>query len=137
MADKGENKMGYCINMTQSDFTILNGNKDKALKLLKGYAKKHKNISWVGSDVLINSNTLIEALEECRYEAEEDNEGNIVDISFTGNKLGEDEFIFNAIAPAVEDNSYIEMHGEDGCIWRWVFKGGQCKEVNGKIDWNN
>jgi hypothetical protein len=41
-----------------------------------------------------------------------------------------------AIAPYVEENSYIEMVGEDGDRWRWVFKNGKCEEKYPEVIWN-
>lgn len=36
-----------------------------------------------------------------------------------------------------EPGSYIEMRGEDGALWRWVFDGKTCKEITAKITWDN
>ena len=40
-----------------------------------------------------------------------------------------------AIAPYVEAGSYIEMYGEDGDKWRYVFDGKTVKEVYPKVEW--
>lgn len=127
--------MGYCISMKDSKFAIRKENKEKALDLLKQFVKKIGDLTWVDCSVVLESETLYEALEECRYELEEDSEGNVVDIYFVGEKIGEDHSIFNSIAPAIEDGSYIEMLGEDGCLWRWIFNDGVCKEKDAKILW--
>jgi hypothetical protein len=58
-----------------------------------------------------------------------DDDHNIIDLEFTGEKLGDDTKLFNCIAQFVEDDSYIEMVGEDGDVWRWVFKNGNCEKV--------
>ena len=57
-------------------------------------------------------------------------------IYFEGEKYGDDDLIFNAIAPYVEDGSYIQMNGEDGAIWRWVFENGKCVEKQATITFN-
>ncbi len=49
--------------------------------------------------------------------------------------LGEERIIFNVIAPFVEEGSFIEIVGEDGETWRWVFEGGKCEEKKPKIKW--
>ena len=36
------------------------------------------------------------------------------------------------IAPMVEDGSYAEIIGEDGERWKYVFKGGKVKRLEGK-----
>lgn len=37
--------------------------------------------------------------------------------------------MFNTIAPFVEKDSYIQVSGEEGDSWRWVFNGTTCEEV--------
>lgn len=55
-------------------------------------------------------------------------------ISFEGeNQDGTEHEMFNAIAPFVEPGSYIEMQGEDGAIWRWVFQDDTCIEKAAEI----
>lgn len=127
--------MGYCIDMIDRDFIIKRENKEKALSLLKQFCELNTNISWVNNQDVVNAKTLKYAMEECRYDLEEDGEGNVVDIMFRGAKLGDDELIFTAIASCIENNSFIQMRGEDGGMWRWVFKDGICKEINAKIVW--
>ena len=50
------------------------------------------------------------------------------EIYFDGEKLGDDAILFEAIAPYVKKGSFIEMNGEDGCIWQWQFNGKTCIE---------
>ena len=47
---------------------------------------------------------------------------------FYGEKLGDDEIFLSALAPYVEDGSYLEFEGEDGYSWRWSFKNGKLVE---------
>jgi len=114
--------------MQDSSFKIISANKDKALALLKKFVEDKERMYWVIPSMVMHADNLTDAIEECRWIVEEDNDGNIVSIEFTGDKLGEDEQIFNAIAPAVENDSYIKMEGENGEIWKWVFNNGKCKE---------
>ena len=127
--------MGYCMNLCECDFFIEAKNKKKALKGLKELAKKEKNLSWVCNDVIIESMDLEEALEEIRFEAELDEKKNVVGLDFTGEKLGQETKIFNAMAQFVKAGSYIQMYGEDGDKWRWVFDGKECKWVNPILTW--
>jgi hypothetical protein len=48
--------------------------------------------------------------------------------TFAGEKLGAEDEFFDAIAQFVSDESYIEMVGEDGKRWRWVFKESEVVE---------
>lgn len=132
--------MGYYMSMRNCEFTILNKNKQKALESLKEFAsnkqKRNSNIAWSASSEIIASENLVEAFEACRYGVEENENGDIFYLYFNGEKLGDDEEIFNAIAPAVEDGSFIEMQGENGYLWRWVFQDGKCREIAAKVIWD-
>jgi len=64
-----------------------------------------------------------------------DDEGNIVELDFIEEKRADDHEFFHATAPYVEQGSYIQMRGEDGAMWRWVFKDGECKEIRPRIIW--
>jgi hypothetical protein len=92
-----------------------------------------KHFSWVDSSVLLKAETLYEAMEEWGWIIEEDDYGEVHDIYFEREKIGDEEYLFNAIAPFVEDGSYIQMHGEDDYIWRWVFINGECHDVGGRV----
>jgi len=58
----------------------------------------------------------------------------ITDILFEGEKIGNESSFFKAIAPFVKEGSFIEMVGEDGEKWRWVFENGQCVEKQAKFE---
>lgn len=134
--------MGYCISQIGTNFEILSENKQKALNALKDYFKNNNNKDdilhyhpWVDEDKLFLSNTLEDALYECRWEVDIDDNGDISYISFIGEKYGDDEQYLNSIAPFVEKDSYIEFSGEDGELFRWIFDGETCKEIYPRIDW--
>jgi hypothetical protein len=58
-----------------------------------------------------------------------------LELRFTGQKLGDDNILFAALAPYVEADSYITMVGEseDGDeFWRWVFDGQHVYRVRGQ-----
>jgi hypothetical protein len=59
----------------------------------------------------------------------------IIGIDFTGECAGAEKELFNAIAPYVEKDSWIEMSGEEGEVWRYVFDGEKCFEKSPKIEW--
>lgn len=69
------------------------------------------------------------------YDFQLDQDGNITELEFIGEKLGNDFKMFQSIAAYVQDGSYIWMIGEDGVQWRWVFRAGICKEVKAKVEW--
>ena len=72
--------MGYCIEMTESKFTIKKENFNKALQSLKEVfvpenmtcydyidGKKYPHFRWVDTKTVLESKELGSALEEIRY----------------------------------------------------------------------
>jgi len=119
--------MGYCIEQRDSKFFIDKKYFNEALVAVK---------SLVGKDEdYLNANSLADIIGEWRWDVTIDTSGNIVDIEFIGEKLGDDKILFDVLAPFVKAESYIEMQGEDGALWRWVFDGKKCDEVYAEITW--
>ena len=146
--------MGYYMDQVDSLFKIKAEKQDDCLEAIKGLYKKYEENklhgSWVDWYKFADEEiTLSQALKAWRWRpicptaTELDNypdgghveEGAIVDLCFEGSKLGDDETLFDAIAPFVEDDSYIQMSGEDGMQWRWVFRDGKCHDISPKIIW--
>jgi hypothetical protein len=125
--------MGYCITQQCSDFFLKKENQEAAFRAAVSLAKKH--YSWVGADWSSGLKNIEDVLTEWRYEPIIDDNEDIIGVEFSGEKLGDEIELFKAIAPFVEKGSYIEMSGEDSCLWRWVFDGKTCKEVYAKISW--
>jgi hypothetical protein len=116
----------------KSKFSILPENCAAALKAIKDLPENH--YSWVDSNFRVN-NDLPSMLEAWGWEAKLDPDGKIIGINFYNEKMGDDAILLRTIAPFVVDGSYIEMHGEDGACWRWVFVDEMLKEIEPKIDW--
>ena len=64
-----------------------------------------------------------------------DEHGNVNGIKLVIEKAGEDNCMFNAIAPYVKAGSYIRMEGEGGALWQWVFDGKCCTIKQPTISW--
>jgi hypothetical protein len=103
----------------------LMGHKEGQIKDSSGY-----HFSWVDTNRVLRAKTLEEALKAWRWAPRID-EGDIVGLEFKGEKLGDDFTLFQAIAPFVEDGSFIEMRGEDGAMWKWSFNYTYCRELAG------
>lgn len=137
--------MGYCMEQTGGVFGIDKANEAAALQAIKDLAGKGtisdssgRHFSWVDDREYANASTLAEALTAWRWDATECPMGSgIADITFTGEKWGDDNIVFDAIAPFVRAGSYIEMLGEDGERWRWVFDGSDWRQVNAKTVWED
>ena len=71
------------------------------------------------------------------FEIEEDGNGGIIGLCFTGEKYGhgEEEEELRAIAPAMPDGDYVEFQGEEGERWRWAFYKGKLVELSSKLVW--
>lgn len=127
--------MGYCMDQHGSKFCIKEQNIAKAMKAIKalhgkGDSSDEGRFAWVDED-FDTKKTLSEILECWRWQIKSpsmDVEG----IEFIGEKLGDDLILFEAIAPYVKKGSYIEMAGEDGARWKWVFDGKTCSEKRGR-----
>ena len=88
--------MGYCIEMKGSKFFVPTEHTGRVYAMTQGQS----------------------------YDFQLDTDGNITELEFIGEKLGNDFEMFQSIAPYVQDGSYIWMIGEDGSQWRWVFQSG-------------
>jgi hypothetical protein len=61
---------------------------------------------------------------------------NIVGLEFIGEKLGDEDALFAALAPFVDEGSYVAVVGEDGRVWRWVFRGCRCYCQAGRLTYD-
>ena len=132
--------MGYCMDMTESHFYIHFDKKAAALAAIKSLKGKETirdssgaHFSWVDPKVVEQARTLEEALAEWSYEATVDEAGSITDLDFTGEKSGDEDHLFKAIAPFVRGTSYLSFRGEDGAHWRWYFNGETCMAQAGTV----
>lgn len=136
--------MGYCMHTRDNSFIMKSHNLGPALQAIKEMTKQDEQLggggihyqgafrhhwSWVSTKEVLQATTFEEAMRAWRWEVEFDQDGNVIWIEFYGEKLGDDDHLWNAIAQYVEPDSYIEMQGEDGHIWRWVFEGEGVKDV--------
>lgn len=128
--------MGYYMSQTDCSFSMTKEDAEKALQAIKDLAGKETygdHFSWVDTKRFLEAKTFKEATEAWRWSAEEDKEGNINGLWFQGDKSGDEDTLFDAIAPFVKEGSFIEMSGEDSTYWRWKFTGGKCIEVYGHV----
>lgn len=124
--------MGYYMEQRDSlDFTIKKKNVEGCLKALKEMAEIDGNFSWIQNAVVRAANTITQAFKEWRWHVDLNESGDIIFIRFEGQKLGDEDCLFQTIAPFVEKGSYIEMSGEEDCVWRYNFDGTDCTETWG------
>jgi hypothetical protein len=151
--------MGYCISQRDCKFVIKAANKSAALKAARALApvgesrggggnRTERWFMWMNGRDLRAATSLEQMLEWWRYaptfaknRPKEftapviDADVDIIGVDFQGEKIGEEKFLWNALAPFIEPGSYIEMQGEDGERWRWTFDGKTCTEIQAKVTW--
>lgn len=127
--------MGYYIDQKDEDFFIDAHNIPNVIAAIHKLSESKSQYSWV-SDKYREVKDIKELFKCWRWHVDQDDSGNIDSIYFEGQKLGDDDVLFRAIAPYVKDKSYIELHGEDNAIWRWAFKNGRFLETYPEITWN-
>ena len=125
--------MGYCMQQMQAQFVIPESKHKRALADLKELVKRTSRLMWVSTKGVLEAPHLSDAMKAFRWSVKHDDEGNITSIHFAGEKAGDDKVFFDAIAEFVDDGSFIEMCGEDGSRWRWIFSGGQVTEKNAVV----
>ena len=114
-------------------FTCTDAIERSLLEKIKSIPNAH---AWVNKKYVKIEN-IKDAFEYWRWTVEIDESTNdIVDIYFNGEKLGDDYVFFQAIAPFVEADSYIQMLGEESNMWRWYFDGNTCIDQQPTITWS-
>ena len=129
--------MGYCMSQVKDKFTMTRENVAKALEKAREMTRDEKFLCefGLGSGNAPDTGSLEEFMDCLCWEIRTE-DGAVTGIDFVGEKRGwgEDE-LFELLAPFVEEDSYIEMRGEDGDAWRWVFKRGKVFTVEPTVTW--
>ena len=117
--------MSYCINKIEGKIKFKKENSDIIVKTLSN--KKFKWCDTFDYDEYVDDDIdIFEVFYNLRYDLiEEDNYYSICD--FLGDKYGEDDIIFNTIAPHCE-NGYMKFRGEDGNTFKFIIKDKQFKQ---------
>ena len=104
--------------------------KDNIAKAVESFIKKFDDYENVKTG---DVNTIEDVFWEFGYNTITDDEGNITEIDTVSSDLpdGQEEF-FEAIAPAVEDGSFIHLKRED-MHWKFVFEKGKVKRLDSEI----
>lgn len=130
--------MGYDISQRLTQFMIRKEHHQAALIAIKTLANllprnetsREFHFAFVDTDEFVAATTLESALRAWRWEAEfSPEDGSIINLIFLREKLGSEDTLFAVLAPYVEAGCYIEIRGEDGDFWRWVFDGENVYKV--------
>ncbi len=55
---------------------------------------------------------------------------------WTGDKMGDEELVWHALAPCVKAGSVMRWHGEDGTQWQYLFRGDDMRVGTPSITWD-
>ncbi len=131
--------MGYCVDVTCTGMIIKKKNIKKALAAINAIPVKKESRIGIGGYAWVNHDgkhpDLITALANWRYDAKTQQNGDILIEYFQGEKVGDDEVLWTAIAPFIQKDAEVEYHGEDGCQWKYVFDGKTYKELTRSVEW--
>jgi hypothetical protein len=145
--------MGYYVSVTGSHVVIRKANLHSAIDCLrkmidaaqdrgsggtyvKGKLSK-REYSWVSSERVLKmceKNDLVGIMDEWGYEFTEGVDSYIMDYR-SRDKLGDDDQLWLALSPAIENGCYMNWRGEEGEHWRYEFSDGSVQEMAGEIVW--
>ena len=127
--------MGYCMDMKGIDASFKKENANKIINTIQENIK-NKNIDggYVDFNYILKSDDILEIFEEFRFPLILIDDEYQIEY-FSGEKYGGyEEDLFSLIAPYMNDG-YMEFIGEDGYMWRYLFKDGKFKEISATIIW--
>ncbi len=133
--------MAYYVTLTGSKFLLKKENEELALNALKeminANASSRPFFETLQKANISSLQKLLEYLGWIINSSSDSPSQDYNEIEFQNESYDHftDSEILSAIAPFVEDGSYIEFHGEDGETWREVFAEGKVKTVRPKIIW--
>lgn len=129
--------MGYCIDQVDNEFYIKAQDFQSCANAILKAFRGRDQVGWVRASHINDRMSFIEIADEFRWDMSVNDDGDIYDIYFTGEKIGEDIDLFlNSIAPYVMDESFISFSGEDGAQWRYFFTGGSMVEQSGRVEYD-
>jgi hypothetical protein len=143
--------MGYYIQTPWTHFAIRTDNLPRFFDLVSnlmsdenveenGHGGSYANggktqswYSWVSTEsvrLAVADRDIVAVFEHWGYELDFISEVDGVttyrlDIRGGDAKIGDEETFFAAIAPVVVDGSYLDVRGEDGAEWRWMWENGK------------
>lgn len=123
--------MGYCISLEEGSIEIKKENMKNVISVLKSYLENN-TLRWIDGN-WDEDDGLEDIWHDLRYDLiKKDDYYEIID--FSGEKYGDDNKIFDMIAPYCEDG-YLQFCGEDGEHFRFIIKDGKFKEKYADLSW--
>lgn len=123
--------MSHKIYQMEEKFCIKSANCPNVVDAIRALEGKETNLTpephfyYIAPKDVSSAKNIVDLFKAWRWEIEFDNQADISYVQFIGEKLGDEDILFQAIAPYVEDGSYIQVFDDDGRIWRWCFDEGR------------
>lgn len=89
--------------------------------------------SWMPEDLTTLSD-LREVFTELGFENTDYNDKGDLVLGHYNNKTGQEDIFLYAIAPFVQENSYVIWKGEDDTYWKHEFRDGKMLTYNGEVE---
>lgn len=126
--------MGYCVSVEVKDVRIRAANRERALRAAKSLSSVWRDMGEEPGDY----KTLEETLQVFGWETRTaPKTGDLVFWCYCYDKLGDDDYLFRALAPYLEGGGEVHYRGEDGREWKYKFDKGQMQEVRSHRVWDN
>lgn len=138
--------MGYYITTDDSRITVLKKNLSQFFSIVNhlmqqdtirkyspyGNPERETHYSWIDTKKVLDAvakQDMIGVFAEWRYEVRvEQDDDHAITFNlhvFDMQKLGDEEIFFTAIAPVIENDSFMDVRGEDGHRWQWSWNNGK------------
>lgn len=79
--------------------------------------------SWVDTKTCLEATQLITVIRQFLEESSQDETDPLTFYLSESNKMGQEQDLFEVLAPFIEPNTNVEWTGEDDSHWRWKFTG--------------
>jgi len=90
--------------------------------------------SWMPEDIAAACPDLLSVVSTLGFDdSEYDKDGNLV-LGHYSNKTGQEDLLIDAIAPFVQEGSYVIWKGEDDTYYKWEFNDGKMLVIPGEVE---
>ena len=128
--------MSYSVRYTIKNAIIPEDEWGAALAAVNALFTNEKRFAWLDGGTR-NHPDLKTAIEEWGFEVEAHNSpgtGEVLEITnFQWGKSGEEKALLARLAPFIGPNAIFECAGEDGDLWRYIFRYGYLVTQKGRI----
>jgi hypothetical protein len=152
--------VGYFVDVADVSIRIAPENCEKAVSLFVALMEKASDVgsggswregkvverfySWVTTSHVLESlknpeqslpANIADAFSHWGYAFSADVKDGVVFQYRERDKWGDDESLWEALAPCFDSGSFIEFRGEEGALWKYEFNGNSLRELTGHIEW--